>query len=485
MAILTHYTVKGQAPKYLGRTLHSVHDHNGAVHTFYTAFLKNKQTTRTEKGGSDNTLASDFLGLKMLESLIVLFGYEEFHQHCAYGEGITDEQVNYLNQHLDLEPKALIALAEKKLGLIEAPTSIASATIGDPEAVIRAELQSIPEATVMTRRVRKKTVREYLTWLHTHGNHVLANHFKVPMDLRTKRNERTEQYKKIVVPKILSNQTTTATVDPQALDEIRAFLKEDMSKKVAQEIWRGEGAALRNRCMIYTQYYAGVRMGELLAMKWDPKYKREHQAAMNCDFNRPGEVAKDVGAAAHTKTGRLRTTKGIVHVRQRLTSSRADDPRPTKHTPMPKTRERQISVREDFYWQTFSDYLNIYNSARRELHDYDASLNHPYFFISLLAGQSFGNALSMTSYRNVFSKLCRYLGINRKHLGSHSLRVMACLNFVEQARAAGQTNEAIQTGMLTRFGWSPYSKMPTHYTEHDTKEFIASTYMELIDDDDT
>ena len=474
MSILTHHRVRGISGKYKGVTIHTVHDWDGSIHGFYTAFLESKQTSRGEKGGADNTLASDFLGLKMLESLIVLFEYEYFHQRCAYGEGITDKQVNFLNQYLDLEPKKVIALAEKKLSLEATDSAGASATIGDPVAVIRAELDRIPEATHMTRRVRKKTVREYLDWLHQHGNRVLLNHYDVPMDLRTTRNERTSQYKKISIPKILSNQTTTATVDEGALEAMRSYLKEGITHKEAQQIWQGEDIALRNLCMIYTQYYSGVRMGELLALKWDKNYLTSHSAEMNCDFNRPGPSA--VGSDNPT-------TEGRIIVRQRLAANRADDPRAVEKMPMPKTRERVISVTEKHYWQLFDLYNRAYNRVRIDY--FDGKLEHPYYFIGMRYGRFLGSALSVPAYENVFARLKKHLGIHTKQLGSHSLRAMACKNFVDDARAAGQSEEAIRTGMLRRFGWSPYSKMPTHYTERDTKDFVDNINKELIDDDDT
>ena len=133
--------------------------------------------------------------------------------------------------------------------------------------------------------------------------------------------------------------------------------------------------------------------------------------------------------------------------------------------------------------QLFDLYNRAYNRVRLDY--FDGKLEHPYYFIGMRYGRFLGSALSVPAYENVFARLKKHLGIHTKQLGSHSLRAMACLNFVDNARAAGRSEEAIRTGMLRRFGWSPYSKMPTLYTERDTKDFVDNINKELIDDDDT
>lgn len=356
-----------------------------------------------------NTAKAYLSAIGQIEDLCEFFEIEDYEDRLAYGAGLTRDELLNINLGLQYRANDLQKLIQAKRAGARVDLLFTRWSTGEQ-----------PTIGVIARK--KIVALKYFQCLMINGDRCLHNYICPPSFTEVRREAYRAIDEIIEVPKVDQKNIGTKA----ALEDLAA-LENFMVNYDPNSIWRSREVALRNSVMFDLQFWCGLRIGEVLSLKFvDMKTKNEFISIVD---RRDDE----------------------------------DDPREA-YAPAIKTYQRSIYVPK-FVWDKLARWREVKLDVDEELWDLGLQeRQNDYLFVSLDRRQSsFGCPLSMSSTSKAFDQLKNGSRADSEG-GSHLLRHLAAMRFVRMRVKAGRDRDSITQDLRTQFGWSPTSIMPFHYT---------------------
>nr|WP_321456728.1 site-specific integrase [uncultured Cohaesibacter sp.] len=419
-AIVLHLKI---AAKTNGERIFVAYDNDHKINPFVTGYL-----VVGLRGQPENTRQSVFDAIKHFLTVCEYAEIENPEYRLSYQTGLEDHELSAINNLLEIKLSELSKqLAKKNLGA---------------HVLLPNEFFPTQYAGSITQSLRKSHVIAYMKWLMKQGDVCLDKHYIVhpdEKDLRKKRKLLIQQ--KIVVPRVRSSRSGS-DYSANTLHKLNEFMK----TYNPYDLWRNPVIAARNAAMFDFQYHGGLRMSEVLALKFENIIE------------------------AHG------TTRNSIHVRDRH-----NDPEETrKVVPATKTGKGIVTIPNSSFAK-YNHWLEVYQDEVIEFAEENGlseNLDHSFAFcVADARKRNIGAPLAIYSYMDAFKKLAWGAGV--EGVGTHALRHLCAINYVRRMRAQNKPQAAIEKGMRDFFRWSLNSKMPTYYT---TSEISQIMFDDMVKD---
>lgn len=347
-----------------------------------------------------------------IEALCEFFEIDDYENRLAYGEGLSRDELSYINLGLQYRTDDLKDLLHSKR---------AGASVD--LLFNRWDAGRQPTIGVIARK--KRVAKQYFEKLMANGDKCLRKYVCPPSMIEARRDAFQAISEIIELPKVDKKRDGVKA----ALEDL-SVLESFMEEYEPSSLWKSEEIALRNSVMFDLQFWCGLRIGEVLSLQLSD----------------------------------MKTRAEFISVVDRRYSE--EDPRGA-YAPAIKTYERPVWVPK-FVWEKLNKWREIKLDIEEELWDLGLrERQNDYLFVSLDRRQkSFGLPVSGSTASKAFDQIKETICIESEG-GSHLLRHLAAMRFVRMRKKSDKNRDEITEDLRNSFGWSPRSLMPHYYTSHE------------------
>ncbi|MDH1230430.1 tyrosine-type recombinase/integrase [Stenotrophomonas sp. GD03930] len=358
----------------------------------------------------------------------VMIGHQVFrhlgidiHDRINDGRLFTLGEVELLTKLVGLRQEELDALSQ----MDESPRAVVSRVVTLEQARMRPTVKAPAQVGADTKATRMAYIRDYISWL-TAGR-------RLKLEVGHPHNhsllEATQTFVSLINARMPSRHSAQAS--RQGVDaEVRARILEVIDPDSADNPWKNRHVRVRNQLIFLWLLLLGVRNGELLAT-----------------------YASDV----NIRTGEVTIVR------------RPGNPEePRKSAPLVKTRGRLLALSPDL-----AKLIQSYIMGERA--KIKGARRHPYLFVATGTGQP----LSKPALNKLFRELRSKVPGLPDDLSPHVLRHTWNDDFSDLMDSRGVSAEDEERMRTQTMGWSPRSKMASHYTKRHVQRKSNDASLEM------
>lgn len=345
----------------------------------------------------------------------------DIHDRINDGRLFTLGEVELLTKLVGLRQEELDALSQ----MDESPRAVVSRVVTLEQARMRPTVKAPAQVGADTKATRMAYIRDYISWL-TAGR-------RLKLEVGHPHNhsllEATQTFVSLINARMPSRHSAQAS--RQGVDaEVRARILEVIDPDSADNPWKNRHVRVRNQLIFLWLLLLGVRNGELLAT-----------------------YASDV----NIRTGEVTIVR------------RPGNPEePRKSAPLVKTRGRLLALSPDL-----AKLIQSYIMGERA--KIKGARRHPYLFVATGTGQP----LSKPALNKLFRELRSKVPGLPDDLSPHVLRHTWNDDFSDLMDSQGVSAEDEERMRTQTMGWSPRSKMASHYTKRHVQRKSNDASLEM------